>query len=72
MDRSLGGKLDPNLVVPMQFRDGERAVPGHLARMFSGIETYRITYAQAIDEANRRQLSEYVGNAAASVLAEMR
>ena len=56
----------------MQFRDGERAVPGHLARMFSGIETYRITYAQAIDEANRRQLSEYVGNAAASVLAEMR
>lgn len=55
--------MDPNLVVTLQFRDGERDVPGHLARMMSSIETYRLTYEQAVDEANRRQLGGYVTHA---------
>jgi hypothetical protein len=45
------------------FRDGKREVPEHLAEMMAGMETFRFNFADAIDEANRRQMGEYLSRA---------
>lgn len=42
------------------FRDGKREVPEHLAEMMAGMETFRLTFSEAIDEANRRQMGDYL------------
>ena len=45
------------------FRDGKREVPDHLAEIMAGIETFRFTFPEAIDEANRRQMGDYLQKA---------
>lgn len=50
------------------FRDGKREVPEHLAEMMAGMETFRLNFADAIDEANRRQMGEYLSKAQHDVL----
>jgi hypothetical protein len=45
------------------FRDGKREVPEHLAEMMAGMETFRFNFSDAIDEANRRQMGEYLSKA---------
>ena len=52
----------------VQFRTGERELPEHLALAMNGIETFRMTFDEAIAEVNRRQMGEYVGNAQRSLL----
>ena len=44
----------------VEFRDGEREIPDHLAEMMFGIETYRLTVDEAIREANKKMLDRHV------------
>jgi hypothetical protein len=50
------------------FRDGKREVPEHLAELMAGMETFRFNFSDAIDEANRRQMGEYLRKAQQDVL----
>lgn len=45
---------------PLEFRDGFREVPDHLAALMTGIETFRLTYREALEKANNRQLADYL------------
>lgn len=37
----------------VEFRDAVREVPDHLADLMAGIDTYRMTYDEAVIEVNR-------------------
>lgn len=37
----------------IEFRDGIRTVPEHVADLLRGMDTYTMTYAQAIDAAEK-------------------
>lgn len=41
-------------MVELEFRDGKRLVPGYLAAAMDGLETYLMTYSEAVDEGNRQ------------------
>lgn len=41
-------------MVEVEFRDGKRLVPEYLASAMDGLETYRMTYREAILEGNRQ------------------
>lgn len=38
----------------VEFRDGSREVPDHLADLMAGLDTYKLTYEQAKDQANQK------------------
>lgn len=38
----------------VEFRDGKREIPDHLADLMVGMDTYKLTYAQAENEANQK------------------
>ena len=40
-------------MVNVEFRDGERLVPHHVAILLKGFETHRMTYDEAIRVANQ-------------------
>lgn len=46
----------------VEFRDGDRVVPFHVAALLEGVETWKYTYDEAIQKANeqllRRRLNE--------------
>lgn len=42
------------------FRTGEREVPEYIAARFAGIETRHLTYEQAMAEANKREMANYL------------
>lgn len=44
----------------LEFRDGKRWVPKHLALLMGDIETYRFTYADAIDQANAAAVRRHI------------
>lgn len=44
----------------VEFRDGRRMVPDHIEAMLEGIETYRMTYKDAIKAANQKMLGDRV------------
>ena len=44
----------------LEFRGGVRSVPDYLADMMTGMKTHRMTYDEAIAEANRLHLSDYL------------
>lgn len=52
----------------VQFRTGERAVPDHLATAMTGMETYKMTFDEAVAELNRRQMGDYFGRAQRSLI----
>lgn len=43
-------------MVEVEFRDGKRLVPGYLAAAMDGIETYRMTFREAVEEGNREMV----------------
>jgi hypothetical protein len=49
--------------VKVTFRDGEREVPDYLAEMLREVETYRLTYDQAVAAANNKAINDIVGRA---------
>lgn len=44
----------------VEFRDGKRTVPDHVEAMLEGIETYRMTYKQAMKAAEGKMLGDRV------------
>lgn len=48
-----------NQPVQLQFRDGKKWVPAHLAAMMGAMETYKMTYAEAKREANNEATRNY-------------
>jgi hypothetical protein len=56
--------------VKVEFRDGEKEIPDYLADMMRGIETYRLTLDEAIQEANRQALSRHINQAADKIVSE--
>lgn len=45
----------------VEFRDGVRVVPHHVAAILASIETYRLTYDEAIKLANTGMLRNALG-----------
>jgi hypothetical protein len=52
----------------IQFRDGLRNVPDHLAAAMAELPTYKLTHAEAIDAANQRLMSDRINREADKVL----
>ena len=50
-------------MVEVEFRDGKRLVPEYLASAMDGLETYRMTYREAIEEGNRQMQRNVVNRA---------
>ena len=53
-----------SIVDPMpevEFRDGLKVVPHHVAAILSGIETWKLTYEEAIKLANEGMLRSALG-----------
>lgn len=46
--------------VELEFRDGKRTVPDHIAALLAGIETHRLTYDEALDAGNRKIESDFI------------
>ena len=44
----------------LEFRDGKRVVPDYIAALLAGIETFRLTYEEAIAEANKRAEADFI------------
>jgi len=42
----------------LKFRDGEREVPNHIASLLDGDETYTMTYEEAVQLVNKRNLGD--------------
>lgn len=54
----------------LEFRDGVREVPDHLADMMSGFNTYAMTYEEAQTQANQRIVRDHLNSAGDKVVAE--
>lgn len=52
--------MDEQKIIEMEFRDGRRVVPVHLAAALDTIETYRYTYREAVKMANDEMVREVV------------
>jgi hypothetical protein len=52
----------------LEFRDGTRLVPLHLASLMTGMETYRFTYREAIDLANQNHLKQWLNGQQQQIL----
>lgn len=44
----------------LEFRDGSREVPDYLEPILRGLETFRMTYEEALREANRKMLADHI------------
>ena len=47
-------------MIEVEFRDGKRLVPEHLGAMMEGIETYRMTFREAVAAAEKKLLGDRV------------
>lgn len=52
----------------LEFRDGSREVPEHLANLMTGLETYRLTYPEALKLINNSLLSNWLNGKQDDVL----
>jgi hypothetical protein len=46
--------------VELEFRDGKRVVPDYIAALLAGVETFRLTYEEAIEEANKKSEADFI------------
>lgn len=44
----------------LRFRDGERDLPDSISARMAGIDVRRLTYAEALAAANRKEMSDYL------------
>ena len=56
--------------IELEFRDGKRVVPEYLVAILSGLETFRMTYDEAIAEANKVMERNHVAAAMSNVRTE--
>lgn len=54
----------------LQFRDGRRSVPPHLAALMSSLDTQRFTYAEAVSRVNNRLATDHVGFAVSRIISD--
>lgn len=54
----------------VEFRDGERDVPDHLAVMMRGIETHTMTYEQAVKASETKMLTDRLNLEMKSMVAD--
>jgi len=47
----------------VEFRDGKRLIPAHLADLMATLKTHTMTYQQAVDEANWKMASDHINAA---------
>lgn len=52
----------------VEFRDGTRLIPEHLAEIMSGIKTHTLTYEEAVEKANWRLAENHVESAFDSIV----
>lgn len=52
----------------LEFRDGFREVPPHLASLMRGMETFRYTYREAIQLANNSLFKDWINGQQDKVL----
>ena len=53
----------------IEFRDGKRTVPAYIALILKGIETYRLTYDEAITAANKKIEADFINAQQDTILA---
>jgi hypothetical protein len=56
--------------VELEFRDGKRVVPEYLLAVLKGLEAYRLTYDEALAQANAQIERDYLNRQQDRVLAE--
>lgn len=56
--------------VEMEFRDGSRIVPDHVADYLTNIDTLRHTFREAMDLANKARVSEHLNRMQQKVITE--
>lgn len=54
----------------VQFRDGKRDVPPHLAELMDGIDAYRLTYDEAVDKVNAKLLADHLNKIAGDAVSQ--
>ncbi len=52
----------------VEFRDGSREVPDHLADLMVVFETYKMTYEEARDKANQRLAADLLNKTQQQIL----
>jgi hypothetical protein len=52
----------------VEFRTGIREVPEHLAALMHDIETWRLTYEEAIEKANWKMAADVANKAQAEII----
>jgi hypothetical protein len=52
----------------VEFRDGPRNVPAHLADMMIGLKTHTLTYEEAVEKANWKLASDHVEHAVDGII----
>jgi hypothetical protein len=53
----------------MEFRDGKRLVPDYIGVLLAGIETYRLTYEEAIAAGNKKVEEDFLNAQQDAILA---
>lgn len=46
----------------LEFREGKRVVPDHLVNELKQLETYRMTYADALKEADKKRAERWLSD----------
>lgn len=54
----------------LQFRDGPRDVPPHLAELMESLDLHKFTYAEAVDEANKKLMADALNKIQARVVTQ--
>lgn len=54
----------------VMFRDGPREVPPHVEALLSSIPVHKLTYEQALKEANNKLMTDHLARIQAGVLKE--
>ena len=52
----------------VDFRDGSRGVPEHVEELLRGVDTYKLTFSEAMQVVNRRMENEYIQKQANKML----
>lgn len=54
----------------VQFRDGPHEVPPHLKELMVGLDTYRLTYSEAVKKVNQKLMSDHLNQIQAKIVKE--
>ena len=54
----------------LEFRDGARKVPDHIRDLLIGVDTYQMTYSQAINFVNNKLVGDRLGEAQSDLIRE--